>query len=268
MSKAFLGTATKYGAILFLAAVFAACSRTPKGIIPEKKMQKVLVDMQLAEAMINADPATYREQADKRALYQAVFDKHRLTAAAYDSSMVWYGKHLEQYLRIYDLALADIKHQISDIGDIKPDAASVSNVDSLDIWIFRKYYEFAPRSLSNRVIFDFHPEEAYSSGSVFVFGFQVWGITPSMSAPLEVRLSAFQGDTTLFAGNTLAKDGYHEIILKTLPTKKIQRVHGYIRLNTPDTTFHKLYLDDFSLMKYRYGSPAVTAPDSATLHND
>jgi hypothetical protein len=244
-----------------VAAAFAACSRTPAGIIPEKKMQQVMVDVQLAEAMIHMEPNLYPTPAERRALYQTVFRKHQLTEAEYDSSMIWYGKHLDLYMRIYNLALADIKAQMDAIGDIKPDIVPTSNADSLDIWIFRKYYEFSPL-LSNRVIFDLQPDEPYSSGSAFVLEWQMWGLTPEMKASVEVHLRVRQGDTILSVKSTAERDGLHEIYLKTLPTKRVNRVYGYILLNTADTTFRKIYLDDFSLMKYRYGSPAIAAMDS------
>jgi hypothetical protein len=254
--------------ILFLAVFFFACSRTPEGIIPEKKMRKVLVDMQLAEVMISMEPQTYRLLADKKALFRSVFDKHQLTEAEYDSSLIWYGKHLDQYLRVYNLATADVKQQIAAIGDVKPEAAPSSNEDSLNIWIFRKYYEFIPRSLSNTVVFDLRPNDAYPSGSAFVLGMQVWGVLPDMRDPIEAHLNAFQGDTTIMAKTVIAHDGYHEIFIKTLPTKKVQRVYGYIRLNTESAAYHKIYVDDLRLMKYRYGSPAIAATDSLAAKRD
>jgi hypothetical protein len=262
MSKTYLHACIRWGTVFFFTAVLSACSRTPDGILPEKKMQQVMVDMQLAEAMIYMEPHTYATPVERRALYQAVFGKHQLTEAEYDSSMIWYGKHLERYMRIYNLALADIKAQMDAIGDIRPDVAPTSNADSLDIWIFRKYHEFSPHSLSNRVIFDLQPDEPYSSGSVFVLKWRVWGLAPGMKEPVEAHLRAYQGDTTLTAKSTVSRDGTHEIYLKTIPTKRVNRVYGYIRLSTADTAFHKIYLDDFSLMKYRYGSPAIAERDS------
>ncbi|MDR1454512.1 MAG: DUF4296 domain-containing protein [Tannerella sp.] len=249
-------------AVCFAAILLSGCSRTPDGIIPEKKMKEVMVDVQLAEAMIYTEPAAYPTAAGRRALYRSVFGKHRLTEAEYDSSMIWYGKHLERYMRIYNLALADVRARMEAIGDVKPDIAPASNADSLDLWVFRKYYAFSPRSLSRRVIFDFRPDEPYSSGSVFVLGWRAWGLAPDMQASVEAHLRAHQGDTTLSVKSTAGRDGRHEIYLKTIPTRRVDRVYGYIWLNTADTAFHHIYLDDFSLMKYRYGSPAIEAMDS------
>ncbi|MDR0844654.1 MAG: DUF4296 domain-containing protein, partial [Tannerella sp.] len=45
----------KAGTVLFLLTFFVSCSKVPKGIIPEKKMTEMLIDMQLAESIISTD---------------------------------------------------------------------------------------------------------------------------------------------------------------------------------------------------------------------
>ena len=45
---------------LLATTLLAACSKVPDGILSEKKMQGVLTDMLLAEAMVNVDYNTYK----------------------------------------------------------------------------------------------------------------------------------------------------------------------------------------------------------------
>lgn len=248
---------------LFVSAVlsiflFATCSRTPKGVVSEKKMRYILVDMHLAEAMINTNPQDYRTNEAKKELYQTVFEKYNLTEAQYDSSLIWYGKNLDLYMRIYNLALADVKKQVEAMGDVKPEAVS-SNQDSVDIWMYRKYYEFSPHALSNTILFDFKPAQEYASGSAFILGFQVWGLTPQMKTPIELHFRAAQSDTTIMVKKTIHTNGYHELLLETLPTKKVKRVYGYIRLNDRKLSvpYHKIYLDDIRLTRFNYGSAYI-----------
>ena len=63
----------RYGVVLFGAALLFSCSKVPDGILSEKEMKAVLIDMQLAEAVINTDYKAYSDDAQKEALYQAVF---------------------------------------------------------------------------------------------------------------------------------------------------------------------------------------------------
>lgn len=252
--------------VLFILCItfWVACSRTPNGVIKEKKMRNVLVDIHLAEALINMNPQDYNSLEDKKAVYQAVFDKYDIKEAEYDSSLVWYGKNLDLYMRIYNLALSDVKKRIENMGDVKPEAAPASNQDSVDIWMYPRYYEFSPFALSNTIIFNFKPAREYASGSAFILGFQICGLPPKSNLPLNLHLRADQSDTTLIVRNTIKEDGYHEVLIKTLPTKKVKRIYGYIRLDESlqSGKYHKIYLDEFRLTKFNYGSAYIEQRDS------
>ena len=124
---------------LLATTLLAACSKVPDGILSEKKMQGVLTDMLLAEAMVNVDYNTYKSDTMKLALYESVFRKHDITQAVYDSSLVWYGRNLDIYMEVYNRVLADLNKRINNLGDVQADAAPVSNRDSVDIWPRRSY---------------------------------------------------------------------------------------------------------------------------------
>ena len=51
---------------LLATTLLAACSKVPDGILSEKKMQGVLTDMLLAEAMVIVDYNTYKYDTMKR----------------------------------------------------------------------------------------------------------------------------------------------------------------------------------------------------------
>ena len=101
---------------LLATTLLAACSKVPDGILSEKKMQGVLTDMLLAEAMVNVDYNTYKSDTMKLALYESVFRKHDITQAVYDSSLVWYGRNLDIYMEVYNRVLADLNKRINNLG--------------------------------------------------------------------------------------------------------------------------------------------------------
>ena len=263
--SAFYGLGISF--ILFLC--MAACSRAPRGIISERKMQKLLTDMHLADAIISSDPYNFQNDEDKKALYQSVFEKHRVTEAVYDSSLVWYGKNLDVYMQVYNMALIDVKKKIEETVVVKPEMVITGNEEIVNIWSIGRYHSFYPFSLSNSLIFNFKPEEDYSSGSIFVLGLQVMGLISGMQSPVEVHLRAEQNDTTIIMKNSITSDGYHEMILRTLAIQRVKRVYGYIRFNENVVPYHKIYLNDLSMMKYRYGSEAAGRLESGeTVEND
>ena len=254
-----------YGLITFWGLMLLACSKVPEGILSEKKMQAIQTDMYLAEAMIHLNPTDYPDEAYKEALFRSIFQKHKISQEVYDSSLIWYGKRLDIYIKVIDRVIVDLNSRQKSLGDIQASAAPVTKQDSVDIWPRRTSLRLAPNAIFNGVTFDIQPETNYSSGSSFVLGMHVWGIPQGMSSKPEIRISAVQGDTIVTINDQILRDGYHETVLKTIPTKQIKRVYGYIYMNNADTTYHQIYLDSLNLMKYNYGRLTDMAKDSLRL---
>lgn len=231
----------------------AACSKVPDNILSEKKMQSVLLDMLLAEAMTEIENKTYQTDTMKLALYESVFRKHGITRELYDSSLVWYGRNLDIYMDVYERVSNDLDARLNRLGDVQADAAPVSNQDSVDIWPRRPFFTLSPKAVFNGVTFDIKPEKNYTSGSVFVLGMRVWGLNSKSSDKPEIHLSAVQSDTIATVHRKIEKDGYYETILRTKPTKQVRRVYGYIRMGGTDSSYYKIYVDSLSLMKFKYG---------------
>jgi hypothetical protein len=257
--------------IITLFCIAASCSRVPKNIISEKKMRIVLYDMQIAEAIVETNNEFYVTSDKRQDVYDAVFAKHNISQADYDSSLVWYGMHMDLYMSIHNLVLKDVNVKIADLGDIKPNPLSgeMSAKDSIDIWIYNRSFTFKPERIFNTLAFDIKPQKAYSSGSSYVLGVLTWGVNEELKHKPKIHLSAVMADTIISVNKEITKDGYHEIILKTIATKQIQRVYGYMTMNNTDASYHRIYLDDINLMKYNYGSKALDAPqtDSLTIDN-
>jgi hypothetical protein len=97
------------GLVMLVVMMMGACSSTPSGVLPEKKMQAVMTDMLTAEALAAANVQAYRNDSLKAALYASVLRKHGIDRAAYDSSLVWYGRNLEVYMQLHDRILNDLQ---------------------------------------------------------------------------------------------------------------------------------------------------------------
>jgi hypothetical protein len=72
---------------------------------------------------------------------------------------------------------------------------------------------------------------------------------PAMHDKPSVKLSIVQGDTILTVNREIPADGYQEITLQSVDTKKVNRIFGYIFINNAEK-FHRIYLNDIQLTKY------------------
>ncbi len=253
-----------YPVVLLLSFLVSACSKTPEGVLSEKKMQSVQADIQLAEAMIALDPEFYTDDATKEALFEAVFKKHATNRAEYDSSLMWYGRHLDIYMEVYDRVLNDLSKRQSALGDVQASVIPTeTRNDSVDIWPRWRLLVLEDRESFAGTTFDIKPESVFPSGSTFVLNLSAWGIRPDMLSRPEICMSAVQGDTIVSVRNRLDRDGAHQLFLKTVPTKRISRVYGYIRMNNkPAGSYYKIYIDHLNLIRYNYGKLQEQVADS------
>jgi len=225
-------------------------------------MRTVLYDMQIAEAFVETKNEDFATSDARQTVYDAVFSKHNITQAEYDSSLIWYGKNMDLYMNIYKLVLRDVNKSIELLGDIKPDPLSgdASTKDSIDIWIYSRSYSFKPERVFNTLSFDIAPKMPYSSGSSYVLGMSVWGIPSHLKQKPKIHISAIQSDTIISVNKEITEDGYYEVVVKTEEFRQVIKVYGYITVNNAEASYHRIYLDDINLMKYNYGSKALSAP--------
>ena len=219
--------------ILTVICMVASCSRVPKHIISERKMRVVLYDMLIAEAMVETMPDSFPVSDDRQTVFDAVFRKHHITQADYDSSLIWYGKNMDLYIAIHKLVLRDVNAHLSVMDQIKPSAISgdMTDHDSIDIWVYPRTAIFKPERVFNTLTFDIRPETPYSSGSSYVLGVSLWGIPPGLKHKPTIQLSAVHADTVISVNSAVTGDGYYETTVRTIATKQVRRVYGYILMN-------------------------------------
>jgi len=95
-----------FSAIL-LPLLFIACSTRPNHVLSEKKMEAVLYDLYIAEAEISDNYTIFgNNQARKKDLMHALFQKHKISEAVFDTSLVWYADNLDKYVKINERVVA------------------------------------------------------------------------------------------------------------------------------------------------------------------
>ena len=117
----------RYFLIILIVIVAISCSnnKVPKGVLTEKEITPVIVDLHLAEAIY-----TQRYSMDNKRenfqedLYLSILKKYKLDKKAFEASVLYYGKHPDKYKPIYDEVLnrlneMNVKSRIKDSLDAK-----------------------------------------------------------------------------------------------------------------------------------------------------
>ena len=81
----------------------------PKGILHSWEMRRVLVDLHKTDALLQVTGKMQSPTEVKSIYYAQVLDKHGITQAQFDSSLVWYTAHPQIFDKIYPKVLNDLK---------------------------------------------------------------------------------------------------------------------------------------------------------------
>lgn len=81
----------------------------PHGVLSSKQMRSVLYDLHRADAILQAAGYNYGHDEDVAKYYQAVMDKHGVTQAQFDSSLVWYTNNPQLFDKIYPRVVKELE---------------------------------------------------------------------------------------------------------------------------------------------------------------
>src|SRR5512136_1374350 len=130
ISKTKKGIYLRKAALLCFSAGLAitllfSCTGKRNYVIPEKKLIPVLVDIHLADGIAMVVPySSSTLKLDSSQLYEAVFKKHHITRAMFDSSMGYYLRKTDKLNDIYTEVNSILSKMESDLETGKAEVES------------------------------------------------------------------------------------------------------------------------------------------------
>ena len=91
---------------LFFTIVLVGCR--PKGILHSWEMRDIMVDLHKTDALLQVAGLQFGHDDVADIYYAEVLEKHGVTQAQFDSSLVWYTAHPQLFDKIYPKVLAKI----------------------------------------------------------------------------------------------------------------------------------------------------------------
>ena len=234
--------------------VLAACSHDPDYVIDEKDMVDLLVDVHKAEAVIESNYNQYSSKADKKKLREAVFLKHGITQEQFDTNLVWYGHHIEDYMKIYEQVVECLKAENEEAKKLlaEDNSQTMSQPgDSVDVWKQRRAHVFDTRQASNLLTFDIAPDENFRTRDYFELRFKVL-LLPKLAVKPQVYLAARHiNHDIVYNQLDIDREGWYSLPLQTDSAMALSRINGYIVLPmqpVPGT----MYVDSLTLIRRHY----------------
>ena len=95
--------------LCLLSIVFCLSGCRPKGILHSWEMRKLMCDLHKTDAMLSYSGMGRGNEEVRAIYYSQVLERHGVTQAQFDSSLVWYTAHPQLFDKIYPRVLRDLK---------------------------------------------------------------------------------------------------------------------------------------------------------------
>lgn len=241
----------------FLLLCLAGCGKkVPSDVIQPEAMKDLLYDYHMASAMGSTLP--YSENYKKKAYYRYVFEKHHVTEAEFDSSMVWYTRHSEELATIYEDLHKRLENEESAMKALvarKDNQLEVSmSGDTVDIWQDRTLYWLTASPLTNKVLFDLKADTSFKERdglelkADFHFVSQV-AKTSGRQAVMGLTFY-FSNDSVQGITRRVQSSGIQRLYLRPDSAYEIRSVAGFIYYADENKRPSELLLNNIKLTRF------------------
>ena len=244
--------------IILLVFVFSliGCKETrPENVIPEAEMENLLYDYHIAKSL--GEDLSFNENYKKAIYINAVFNKHGITEAEFDSSMIWYTRHADELSKIYDNVSVRFKskqtviNQLIAIRDKKPMTSEAG--DSIDVWAWKRIAHLSNHSFNNNFKFVLPSDSNFKERDEIVwkanFHFANKLKSDSSYLPLMAMQIVYDNDSIISNLINVNKNGFNELRLSSDTLGKIREVKGFIYIPSEQQDVN-LMINEISMHRY------------------
>lgn len=234
-------------------------------VLGKEDMASLMADIHIAEAMVDMNSSAYPTDSSRLALKQSIYAAHGVTSEQVESSYIWYGHHIEDYMAVYDRTIAIIEDKQRQMLTASSEQVLVAG-DSVNIWPLASHMEFSRRSPSRIVTFSIPADSNWRHHDVFSLRFNMAHTTLPVNARMNVEYADGTTSYNLVSGKSRGKA---DVCVRIDSARQPLRIDGYIIASPREG--ETVLLDSIALVRMReyipvsyfstrnfnYGAPTV-----------
>ena len=173
--------------LLFLLLIVSCKPALPPDVLTESELESVLYDFHIAQGIVETQPSVggYQNMEARRyELHQAVFRKHGITQAQFDTTMVFYCSDLERLNRVYRHLAIRMEREAEALGaaTASPDtyARLSAEGDTANVWAGKLIFALRNRLQENLQTWQQPCDSTWLPGDDIL-----WRFSPSLYAKAE-----------------------------------------------------------------------------------
>lgn len=235
-------------------ALMTSCGKEiPNDIIQPDAMEEVLYDYHLAIGMGQSNKNTERE-----AYKNYLFQKHRITQAEFDSSMVWYTRESQELTEIYENLDKRFKRQhahFERLMDTRDQAKSMSftSGDTVNIWRKGAIHWMSNTPLTNQLTFEIKPDTTFYTRDAFRWNMN-YDFLAAGKAIMGMNV-VYENDSVIGETKLIETSGPQDIYLHTDSTYKVKELNGFIHVLEDSVQNPMILVHGIALNRYHMSEP-------------
>lgn len=203
-----------------------SCRQRPKGVLSDGDMIEVLADLHIAQSYADQYPAQFATDSARKVLRQAVLQKHGITTVELDSSLSWYGRHIDRYTELYAKVEENLRKRREKVVNGKSAVMAESSAENT--YPLPRMVTFSPLAASEFYTFSF-PADQLEKGEGLLFKFHV--LPREAGSPDFFLALEYDDKSATYTSSSLrTQNGSITAALRSDTLKSPARIYGYIRM--------------------------------------
>ena len=246
-----------------------SCIDRPESVLSDDEMVDLLVDVHRSEGLLELQKGqSSANEQYQQAVMASVLVKHGVTREQYDSSLMWYAKHLKLFVRVY----SHVEERLSEehdvwnlmVADSKDFDVSEAG-DSVELWTLRDYLVLDAERRTDYRLWEIQTDSNYVAGDTLRWTFDVSKLTKGQkllaSMSLRPREKDYEDSANKYrdfmmkrpvgsAALLIEQDGPQHFEVVPDSMKAFGSIVLNLALISPDTVQSPTFLRDISLKRY------------------
>lgn len=262
-------------ALLMSAALFVSCEKRPDDVVSRGKMEEILYDYHKAQAMLS-HMGDNEENITGEELINAVFEKHGITEAQFDSSLVWYNTHSEDLKKIYDNLVEKYTEENEalalQLGSHELSATLSAEGDTTSLWNGSKVMVLRNNRMQNTEQFLVKADTSFHAHDKFIFFANVIILKEnrhSDSNSLTVSLSIVSSEGKTFSQvNKTSSNNTVQLEISKADNTSIKEISGFIHYQGAEGERSLCMVDYIQLIRMHIDDEEEEETDSIATESD
>ncbi len=217
--------------LLLALLLLGACQeKRPDYVMDRRKMESVLYDYHLAQALANqrSDSAAYYNN-----LYtESVFLKHKISEAVFDSSMLWYMSNTEELYKIYDRLDERLAGDAKNHRATLDGAGADMNNDTLNIWEGRSAYLLSTSLGAGKMSFAQEADSSFREGDLLTWSFKTkWMYREGSKRAIALLALVYDNDSVATVSHSIYRTGVETLNIK-VAKRPVKEIRGFVYQST------------------------------------